>query len=270
MNYLCYCLLLDIEGGGGVDFIKSNFFWGIAQNILFFGTTCFIFVDDTRKEKYFTRVLSKTMRFLFCLLLIGFSFYTVAQTTCPCTATTEKSRQHRTSAKHVTNYDDFVLKEDTVTTSYINKWQKKYKSKTDGITTTPGKITSERKHITPEDTLYIFKGFMWYVKQEKNDCDFHIEIGPKNVNRSRVIVEVPEENTELQKKIRDQLDALQLKIFNCNTHNTNIAHFDDPLPVIVIGLGFYDASHKPGDNHGDVHTNKYSWELHPVKDIIFL
>ena len=57
---------------------------------------------------------------------------------------------------------------------------------------------------------------------------------------------------------------------DCTTSNNNVAHFDDPLPVIVIGLGFYDASHKPDTNHGDVHTRKYSWELHPVQDIIFL
>jgi hypothetical protein len=33
---------------------------------------------------------------------------------CPCAADTKKANQHRSGAKHVTNYEDFVLKEDTI------------------------------------------------------------------------------------------------------------------------------------------------------------
>jgi hypothetical protein len=40
--------------------------------------------------------------------------------------------------------------------------------------------------------------------------------------------------------------------------------------VLVTGVGFYDATHKPDTNHGDKHTRKYAWELHPVKEITFL
>jgi hypothetical protein len=190
-------------------------------------------------------------------------------TACPCIAGTKKANQHRSDAKHVTNYEDFILKEDTITVAYINKWERKYKTKTMELKVTPTNPASQRKHDTPEDTLYILKGFIWLVKQEDNDCDFHMEIGPENVFGNRIIVEVTKENTALQKKIREELTARGLKIMNCNTSNNNVAHFDTPVPVIVIGLGFYDASHKPNTNHGDVHTKKYSWELHPVKDIIF-
>ena len=193
-----------------------------------------------------------------------------AQNTCSCTASTEKPRQHRSGAKHAENYDDFILKEDTITVAYINKWEKKFKALTNTIKTTPTNPASERKHDTPEDSLYILKGFMWFVKLEENDCDFHIEIGPRNVKGNRIIIEVTRENIELQKKIKEKLDELGLKIMHCGTSSTKTAHFDTPIPVVVTGLGFYDASHKPGTNHGDDHSKNFSWELHPVKDIVFL
>ena len=204
-----------------------------------------------------------------CFVAIGIN--SLAQTpACPCTATTRKANQHRSGAKHTARYNNFAVKEDTITVSYINKWEKKYKAKTASIKTTPTQAASKRKQDTPEDSLYTLKGFMWFVSQESNECDFHIEIGAENVFGNLVIVEVTNENTALQKKIREVLAERGLKIMDCTTSNNNVAHFDDPLPVIVIGLGFYDASHKPDTNHGDVHTRKYSWELHPVQDIIFL
>lgn len=199
----------------------------------------------------------------FCNLLAS------AQPICNCTPSTEKDHQDRTDAKHAANYDDFILKEDTVDIAYVSKWQSKYKTKTNTITKSANGANSQRQHNTPEDSLYIFKGYMWFVKKEGNDCDFHIEIGNTNVYRTRFVVEVPRENNELQQKIKQHLDDLGLKIMGCGTTNTNVAHFDHPLKCVVIGLGFYDASHKPNTNHGDVHTKRYSWELHPVKDIIF-
>ena len=84
-----------------------------------------------------------------------------------------------------------------------------------------------------------------------------------------MIVEVPEENTALQDKIKQKLGDLQLFIMGCNTQSSAKAHFTQGLPVVVTGLGFYDASHKPNTNHGDAHTKKYSWELHAVEDIEF-
>ena len=210
------------------------------------------------------------MRVIFCSLLFAIRLNVAAQTpTCSCSPGTKKANQQRSGAKHATNYEDFVSKDDTITVAYINKWERKYKTKTSTISVTPSNPASKRKPDTPEDTLYILKGFLWFVKQEENDCDFHIEIGPQNVFGNRIIIEVTKENTSLQQKIREELTARDLKIMNCNTHNNNVAHFDDPVPVVVIGLGFYDKSHKPDTNHGDVHTKRYSWELHPVKDIIF-
>jgi hypothetical protein len=211
------------------------------------------------------------MKFIASLLVVFLlNFNLSAQSTCSCTATTKKNKQQRSGAKHEENYDDYVKKMDTVTVAYLNKWQRKYTAKTNTIKTTPSNPASKRKHGTPEDSVYVLKGYMWFVKVEGNDCDFHIEIGPENKFGNRIVVEVPRENLDLQKKIKEKLDELELKIMNCGTTGNKVAHFDTPIQVVVTGLGFYDASHKPNTNHGDMHTKKYSWELHPVMDIEFI
>jgi hypothetical protein len=193
----------------------------------------------------------------------------VSSQICSCNALTPKTLQRRSDAKHVANYDDFFLHRDTIGVKYIYRWQKKYKAKTDIIKTNPANPASRRQHDTPEDSLYILKGFMWFVKQEDNDCDLHMEIGTEDSADIRIVVEVPKENKSLQNKIFKKLESLHLKIMNCTVSTSKKAHFTTPIPVIVTGLGFYDASHKPDTNHGDAHSKKYSWELHPVKEIIF-
>ncbi len=208
------------------------------------------------------------MKIILVLLLMILQVSAKTQSiSCNCTATTMVSHQQRSNAKHVNNFVDFNAKTDTINVNYIYPWQRKYSTVTQTITTNP---LSQRKKKTPEDSLYILKGYMWFVKQEGNDCDFHIEIGPKNSNGTRIVVEVPQENTALQDKIKQKLSDLQLFIMGCNTQNSTKAHFKQGLLVVVTGLGFYDASHKPNTNHGDAHTKIYSWELHPVQDIEFL
>jgi len=213
--------------------------------------------------------MTKLTALLSIIVLSKFSFSQV----CPCNASTPFDHQERTDAKHVSNFNGFVTKDDTINTTYITKWDKKYNATTKNITIKANSSNGDRQPNTPEDTLYTLKGFMWFVKQEDNDCDFHIEIGPSKTNAGaiRIVVEVPKENEVLQKKIKDHLDAIGEKILGCGTSKKDIAHFDVPIPVVVTGLGFYDASHKPPKtNHGDVHTNKRVWELHPVTDIVFL
>lgn len=198
---------------------------------------------------------------LFCCLT-GAGLY--AQITCACTATTEKSHQQRSHAKHVTDYSSFKKKNTPISVKYMYKWQSNYFTKTAGISTQPN---SPRVSLTPEDSLYVLEGYLWMVKTEENDCDFHMEIGTKTGTGTRMIVEVPKENTTVQNKIKQRLGSLGLHIKGC--HFSGDSHFKTGLAVTVTGLGFYDASHQPNTNHGDAHTKKYSWELHPVKDIVF-
>lgn len=207
---------------------------------------------------------------LFYLIMVSVSSLIAQPTGCPCTPTTKVANQQRSGAKHETNYSQYSRKKDTITVNYIYTWQAKYDALTSQITTNNGKVTSKRKHGTPEDSLYILKGYMWFVKQEENDCDFHIEIGPENPTGTRIVVEVTQENKAVQKKIKQELDKLQLHIEGCKPGHSSDPHFPKGIPVVVTGLGFYDASHKPNTNHGDAHTKLYSWELHPVKDVVFL
>jgi hypothetical protein len=207
----------------------------------------------------------------FCLLMVGVPAIFAQQTViCPCTPSTQKTNQDRTTAKHETNYSKYSKKKDTITVNYMYAWQSKYDARTSQITTKDNKATAKRKHDTPEDTLYVLKGYMWFVKQEGNDCDFHIEIGTKDSASTRIVVEVPQENKTVQTKIKRELDNRKYHIEGCKPGKSGDYHFPKGIPVVVTGLGFYDASHKPMTSHGDHHTYQYSWELHPVKDVVFL
>lgn len=189
---------------------------------------------------------------------------------CSCTPFVPVADQHRSAAKHETHYSRYAVKKDTITVRYIYTWQEKYDPVTSTIRTKPSSPASLRRSGTPEDTLYILKGYMWFVKQEPNDCDFHIEIGTRNEKDTRIVVEVTRENKEVQEKIEKELSRRHLYIKGCKHSHSGDTHFGKGISVIVRGLGFYDASHKPDTNHGDEHTRKYSWELHPVQDVIFL
>lgn len=210
--------------------------------------------------------MKKNITLSFLSLFLSWSF-SIAQV-CDCKPTTKKANQHRSVAKHETAYNDFTHKKKIINVKYITAWENKYSSTTKSITVGASKESSLRWTETPEDTLYTIKGYMWFISQEANDCDFHIEIGDATGKGNRIIVEVTQENKNLQKKIKKHLDDLGLLIKDCN--GSGDTHFEKGLQVLVTGLGFYDASHKPNTNHGDSHTNKYSWELHPVMDITFL
>ncbi|HEV7620840.1 MAG TPA: hypothetical protein VGO09_03855 [Flavisolibacter sp.] len=178
--------------------------------------------------------------------------------------------QPRGPEKNLKHYKPANLRTDTITLSDIYAWQKKYEADTRQITWNPRKTASKRRTNTPEDSLYVLKGYLWYVKKEGFDCDYHIEIGSADSTDTRIIVEVISSSYDLQAKIRKHLDSLHLLILGCTTKSPAAAHFRRGLPVMVTGFGFYDAFHKVNSNHGDNHTKKYIWELHPVTDIRFV
>ena len=167
--------------------------------------------------------------------------------------------------------DSTIKKTDSVITiNDIYHWQQRYESQTKSISWNPESKQTKRRAGTPEDSLYTLKGYMWYVHQIGFDCDYHIEIGGEDSTDNRIVVEVPQSNKTLQKIIRDHLDSLHLPIFGCTEKNHEKAHFKKGIPVLVTGFGFYDNFHKVNKTHGDAHTNKYLWEIHPVTEIVFL
>jgi hypothetical protein len=189
----------------------------------------------------------------FLLIFVSYSF--AQKDPCTCNETTPKENQNRTKAKHVTNYGSFSKAKYDIVPEDIITWQDQYSTYTRDI-----KKGTDRVNDTPEDSLYTLHGYMYFLKQEANDCDFHIEIGPKSIkSKRRVIVEVSKENCDLQKEI---LTYIKSKGFKKNKQ------FTKGLKCTVVGLGFYDAAHKP-NRHGGIFTHKSSWELHPVKSIKF-
>ena len=166
--------------------------------------------------------------------------------------------------------DSAHINNSVITIEDIYKWQNKYAKATSRISWSPASNRSKRKPATPEDSLYILKGYLWFVHLIKFDCDYHIEIGDKDSSATRIIVEVLYSNAAVQNKIKHYLDNLGLPILGCTETNFDKAHFKIGVPVIVKGYGFYDAYHKVNKTHGDHHTNKYVWELHPVTDIEFI
>lgn len=204
------------------------------------------------------------MKLFFVSLFLGGISNVFAQSVCSCNETTPKGHQDRSNAKHATNFGSFNVKGKSITPETMYAWEDSYAAKTKNITTKPN---SARVPNTPEDTLYVLRGYLWMVKIENNDCDFHMEIGPLDKSMTRMIVEIPKENKAMQEKVKRYLDSLKLTIKGCP--NLTDSHFNTGIPIIVTGLGFYDASHKPNTNHGDEHTLKYSWELHPIKSVIF-
>jgi hypothetical protein len=195
------------------------------------------------------------------ILIVSFLLAVKVSLSQECTPTTVKTNQDRTKDKHVIDFKKFNEHKALIDTKYIGRWQKHYTALTDEIEPRAKNPASVRKSDTPEDSIYNLKGYMWFVKREGNDCDLHIEIGGKSGNGTRIIVEVPTENKKVQKKILDKMEKQSLSLNK---------HFVSGLPVMVRGVGFYDASHEPGTNHGDEHCNRYSWELHPVIDLDFL
>ena len=189
------------------------------------------------------------------ILFFAGNIFANGKNPCDCSPTTKVTKQYRTDAKHETNFNNFSKAKYEITPNIIIGWEKKYKSKTNDI----GK-DDIRWNLTPEDSLYVLKGWMYFMKQEANDCDFHIEIGPENQkSNSRVIVEITNNNCDLQKKVYNYITS---KGFKLNKQ------FDYGLECTVTGLGFYDGTHKPAQ-HGGTHTHKTSWELHPVKTFEF-
>jgi hypothetical protein len=199
-------------------------------------------------------------KLILLFLLIVTADLPAQQDPCDCKGTNPEV-QYRSKSKHETKYNSFPLAKDTITTETIISWEKKYKKKTKQINRKNVNLT--RVDGTPEDSLYILKGYMYFVKHEKSssgDCDFHIEIGTKKESMKRVVVEVTKDNCKEQGKIMDHIKSLGYKFGK---------DFKTGVQCVVIGLAFYDGWHKP-KQHGRVKTHGSSWELHPVERIDFL
>jgi hypothetical protein len=201
------------------------------------------------------------MKILYALLLLVSVQIALAGDPCGC-KDIKGTHHYRHNQKHETDYEKFPKAKDAIASQDIIGWQKRY---VQAMKATKSKsLDQPRKKNTPEDSLYTLKGYIWYVKHEKSgkgaDCDFHIEIGTKNRSGRRVVVEVTKDNCRLQQEI---LDTMQSHGFSLKKE------FDQGIPCTVVGLGFYDGVHPPSGHGRKGKTTFSSWELHPVKSIMF-
>lgn len=173
---------------------------------------------------------------------------------CDCNPNVGSIRPYRLDAKWETKYTSYPVCADTITSLTVRSWESRYKKKVKNNVI----WSTKRVMKTPEDTLYVLKGSMWYVKQEV-DCDLHIEIGPKSKSGKRTVVEVTKGNCKLQEAILKQMEKEGYKLAK---------EFKKGLACVVVGLGFYDGQH-PLKTKSRMAERGSSWELHPVKSIEF-
>ncbi len=189
----------------------------------------------------------------------------LAQNTDPCGCKPSIGKKpYRQAAKMETQFGNYAKSGHMLAPSDVHAWESLYKKTVNGNTV--GRLTA-RIAGSPEDSLYVLKGYMWFVKHEV-DCDFHIQIGTADKSAGgRAVVEVTHNNCQLQKKILDTLAARKDRLG---------IEFKQGIPVTVIGLGFYDWQHQlkpaPKSAGPDSPLRKQegtAWELHPVEDIQF-
>jgi hypothetical protein len=107
-------------------------------------------------------------RLVFCLglsMTIGLLTATAQENPCDCKPNVGKTRPYRLDAKWETKYNSYPAFADTITSSTVRSWESRYKKKIAQNVM----WNTKRLKGTPEDTLYVLKGWMWYVKREV-DC----------------------------------------------------------------------------------------------------
>ncbi|HEX9606112.1 MAG TPA: hypothetical protein VF962_02695 [Gemmatimonadaceae bacterium] len=187
------------------------------------------------------------------LLLCAAALTRVVLADTPCKPTTPKGSQSRTKLKHR------VAAPTTATATTVGD-----------IVAWPvpdladPKVRRSNSPIDPrEQRAFTLRGDLWRVKQEANDCDYHLEIvapGGSDTDR-RVIVELPREEDALQKQL--------VKAVTEAGQQASGKDFSTALPITVTGYAFIDGAHwsKKNPKKGNKHGSKYVetlWELHPV------
>src|SRR5438309_370443 len=111
--------------------------------------------------------ISRRHGYPFALLIVLVPFRAaLAQEVCKCIEFKAPQHYYRYSEKHETHLDRFPTAKDTLVPADMIAWEKRYAQIRIRIKTRP--LDQPRVSNTPEDTLYVLKGFMWFIKHEKN------------------------------------------------------------------------------------------------------
>ena len=158
---------------------------------------------------------------------------------------------YRSTIKHDTAFAGLPERKSFISVETIRSWEKKY----------PIDLLLEQdKRIvnTPEDTIYNLQCWLYLVKTDKSDCDLHLQVGPKNPYKMRIDIEIPMEECKLQNEV---LAELAKRKFLFNVQNKV------PILIEARGPAFFDGANR--GRPGKKHTGGCSWEIHPVRSIVF-
>ena len=188
---------------------------------------------------------------------------------CDCQPSVGEHHPYRLIAKWETDLSKYHRAKDTLAPASLHAWQNLYRQVVNKRTV--GWNTPRLKG-TPEDSVYILRGWLWYVRKE-GDCDYHLQIGKKNKRaKRRAVVEVTIKNCALQRAL---LDTLLSRGYTLSEISKGF-ELKRGILVSIAGLGLYDGEHGIKTPPKSVASTSplwkqegTAWELHPVFEMSF-
>ena len=172
---------------------------------------------------------------------------------CTCSPSVRQDPQtsYRYDAKYETDFSKYSEHVGIISSETVRSWEKLYHN-------TAIKIfdKSSRMKNTPEDSIYLFKGYIYSAKINKHDCDLHLEIGIEDPAALRTVAEISKNNCKLQESIIQQLRSRDFVLGKKNQNG---------IKCVIKGLGFYDGKHPLKENKK--YEQGSAWEIHPVLSI---
>ena len=141
---------------------------------------------------------------------LAFASFTVTTLPSRCDCKPE-DHPYRALAKHDTACKGLPERRSFITVETIRSWEKKYPVDLLIKTENNGRMSG-----TPEDTLYHLKGWIYSIKTDKADCDLHIQVGPQDPRKPRVVIEIPPEKCVLQDSLIKQFTRKGFKLNDQN------------------------------------------------------
>ena len=190
------------------------------------------------------------LSFLLCAFLVTAYINFSSPDRCDCKP---EDHPYRALAKHDILLKELPERKSFITTETIRSWEKKYL-----VDLLIEENESGRMNNTPEDTIYKLKGYLYEIKTNKADCDLHLQVGPKNPNASRVVIEIPPEKCALQDSVIAQF---MRKGYKTDRQLFKGVYFE------ARGPAFFDGNNR--GRPGKKHTAGCTWEIHPVVSFQF-
>jgi hypothetical protein len=137
------------------------------------------------------------------------------------------------------------------------------------------KITrAEDSNRVPEEKHNVrVVAWIWFVKHERNDNDFHVILGSSDVRSKCEWFTCEVSGLPKDGPYRAKLEAARAEFVKLvgtqvlKSAKGGYVALDSPLKVRVEGSIFYDVDHPPGKVGPKGNEPKSAWEIHPVTRI---